>query len=99
MTETINVQKDVPTANRRINLRVRQTRGLRPVSVIGYLRALCAFIAYLVKEEVLPHEIMQRKIRIQEPETLPDLVGSLGEIGATHVEERGVCRECVEKGR
>ncbi len=30
---------------------------------------------------------------------LPDLVGSLGEIEATHVEVRGVCRACVEKGR
>ncbi len=30
---------------------------------------------------------------------LPDLVGSFGEIDATHVEVRGVCRHCVEKGR
>ncbi len=30
---------------------------------------------------------------------LPDSVGSLGEIEATHVEVRGVCRECVEKGK
>ena len=30
---------------------------------------------------------------------LPDSVGSLGEIEATHVEVRGICRECVEKGR
>lgn len=30
---------------------------------------------------------------------LPVSVGSLGEIDATHVEVRGVCRECVEKGR
>jgi Fur family transcriptional regulator, peroxide stress response regulator len=30
---------------------------------------------------------------------LPDSVGSLGEIAATHVEVRGVCRECVEKER
>ena len=30
---------------------------------------------------------------------LPDSVGSLGEIEATHVEVRGVCRECVEKRR
>jgi len=33
-----------------------------------------AFISYLVKEEILPHEIMQRKIRIQEPETLPKAI-------------------------
>jgi Fur family peroxide stress response transcriptional regulator len=30
---------------------------------------------------------------------LPDSVGSLGEIEATHVEVRGICRECIEKGR
>lgn len=31
--------------------------------------------------------------------SLPDSAGALGEIEATHVEVRGVCRECVEKGR
>jgi len=30
---------------------------------------------------------------------LPVSVGSLGEIEATHVEVRGICRECVEKLR
>ena len=30
---------------------------------------------------------------------LPDSVGSLGEIEATHVEVRGICRECLEKKR
>jgi Fur family peroxide stress response transcriptional regulator len=30
---------------------------------------------------------------------LPDSVASLGEIGATHVEVRGVCRECLKKRR
>ena len=29
---------------------------------------------------------------------LPDSVDSLGEIDATHVEVRGVCRECLKKG-
>jgi len=51
-----------------------QDRGLQPISIIGYLRALYAFIAYLVQEEILQHEIMQRKIRIQEPETLPKAI-------------------------
>ncbi len=51
-----------------------QDRGLQPVSIIGYLRALYAFLAFLVTEEILPHEIMQRKIRIQEPETLPKAI-------------------------
>ncbi|MGB3212054.1 MAG: Fur family transcriptional regulator [Desulforhopalus sp.] len=30
---------------------------------------------------------------------LPDSVNSYGEIEATHVEVRGICRECVEKKR
>lgn len=30
---------------------------------------------------------------------LPDSVGSFGKIEATHVEVRGVCRKCIEKGR
>jgi len=30
---------------------------------------------------------------------LPESVVSFGEIDATHVEVRGICRECVEKGR
>lgn len=30
---------------------------------------------------------------------LPDSIDSLGEIEATHVEVRGVCRECVGKGK
>lgn len=30
--------------------------------------------------------------------SLPDSVDSLGQIGATHVEVRGVCRECLETG-
>ena len=51
-----------------------QDRGLKPLSVIGYLRALYAFITFLVEEEVLPHDIMKRKIRIQEPEALPKAI-------------------------
>ena len=30
--------------------------------------------------------------------SLPDSVGSFGEIETTHVEVRGICRKCVEKG-
>ncbi len=31
--------------------------------------------------------------------SLPDSIGSFGKIEATHVEVRGVCRECAEKGK
>ena len=30
--------------------------------------------------------------------SLPDSIGSLGEVEATHVEVRGVCQKCVSKG-
>ena len=51
-----------------------QDRGLKPLSVIGYLRALYAFIAFLVEQEILSHQIMKRKIRIQEPDALPKAI-------------------------
>ncbi len=31
--------------------------------------------------------------------SLPDSVGSLGEIETTHVEVRGICRKCIETGK
>ncbi|MCP4340700.1 MAG: site-specific integrase [Desulfobulbaceae bacterium] len=51
-----------------------QDRGLKPLSVISYLRTLYAFIAFLVEQEVLSHQIMKRKIRIQEPDALPKAI-------------------------
>ena len=51
-----------------------QDCGLQPVSLIGYLRALYAFIAYLVKQEVIPHDLMEPKVRIQEPDALPKAI-------------------------
>lgn len=37
----------------------------------GNLRALYAFINFLVGKELLPHRILYKKIRIKEPEVLP----------------------------
>lgn len=51
-----------------------QDRGLKPVSVIAHLRALYAFIAYLAEQEILPGNIMKRKVRIQEPDALPKAI-------------------------
>ncbi len=51
-----------------------QDRGLKPISIIGYLRALYAFIAFLVNQKILPIDIMQRKIRIKEPDELPKAI-------------------------
>ncbi len=51
-----------------------QDRGLQATSVIGHLRVIYAFLVYLVKHEVVPDTIMQRKIRIKEPEPLPKAI-------------------------
>ena len=48
-----------------------QDRGLKPRSIKGRLGGLYAFLNYLVKSEVLPPEILQRKIRIKLPSSLP----------------------------
>ena len=51
-----------------------QDRGLKVVSIISHLRAIYAFVAYLVGQEVLPPEIMSPKVRMQEPDALPKAI-------------------------
>lgn len=51
-----------------------QDRGLKPVSIIFYLRVIYAFIARQVELEVIPSEIMKPKIRMQEPDALPKAI-------------------------
>lgn len=46
-------------------------RGLKINSVRGHLRSLYTFINYLVDKELLPYDILHKKIRIKEPEVLP----------------------------
>lgn len=48
-----------------------QDRGLKMQSVANHLRALYAFIVFLVEQGVLDQEILQRKIRIKLPDPLP----------------------------
>jgi len=48
-----------------------QDRGLKPRSIKSRLASLYAFFSYLVKSGVLPPEILQRKIRIKLPSSLP----------------------------
>lgn len=48
-----------------------QDRGLKTESIIHRLDALYAFIAFLVKQEVLPYTIRQHKIKLKKPESLP----------------------------
>lgn len=53
-----------------------QDRGLKVRAVKTKLTALYAFINHLVKSDILPPEILQRKIRIKIPEALPRAIDS-----------------------
>jgi integrase/recombinase XerD len=48
-----------------------QDKGLTIQSVKTKLTSLYAFINYLVKSDILPQEILERKIRLKLPEALP----------------------------
>ena len=48
-----------------------QERGLKINSVRNHLHTLYAFLQYLVDNDVLPADILQKKIRIKLPEVLP----------------------------
>ena len=48
-----------------------QDREQKPASVVNYLRAVYAFIVFLVNQGVVPHTIMQPKIKVKLPEALP----------------------------
>lgn len=49
-------------------------RGLKSNSVRNHLRALYAFIHYMVDKGLLPYDILYKKIRIREPEVLPKAI-------------------------
>ncbi|MFC1832326.1 tyrosine-type recombinase/integrase [Thermodesulfobacteriota bacterium] len=51
-----------------------QDKGLKVVSIISHLRAIYALVAYLVRQEVLTPEIMNPKVRMQEPDALPKAI-------------------------
>ena len=48
-----------------------QDRGLKPNSVNCRLRAVYAFIRFLVEKKVLGYELMERKIKVKLPDRLP----------------------------
>jgi integrase/recombinase XerD len=53
-----------------------QNRGLKPQSIVNHLRALYAFLVFLVDQGVLPQKIMERKVRIKLPDPLPRAISS-----------------------
>jgi integrase/recombinase XerD len=48
-----------------------QDRGRQPTTVSTRLRLLYAFLGYLVDREVVPPEVLKRKLRVKVPEALP----------------------------
>lgn len=51
-----------------------QERGLKMTSVKNHLHTVYAFIQYLIDHEILPLEILHKKIRIKLPEVLPKAI-------------------------
>ena len=49
----------------------QQDRGLKPLTIDGTLRSIYAFIRYLVEADLLPADLLLKKIRIQVPKPLP----------------------------
>jgi len=48
-----------------------QDRGLAPTSVHGRLRAVYAFLYFLIQRDVLHPDVLKRKLRIKLPDALP----------------------------
>ena len=48
-----------------------QDRGLKPVSVENRLRQVRTFLRYLIEGEMVPSEVLSRRISIKVPEALP----------------------------
>ena len=49
----------------------QQDRGLKPITIDGTLRSIYAFIRYLVEADLLPADLLVKKIQIQVPKPLP----------------------------
>ncbi len=48
-----------------------QDRGMKINTIIGRLRVIYAFIRFMVEQNILPTELLQKKIHIKQPEALP----------------------------
>jgi len=48
-----------------------QDKGLKVVSIISHLRVIYAFVAYLVRQQLISPELITLKVRMQEPNALP----------------------------
>ena len=51
-----------------------QDKGLKVTSIILHLRVIYAFVAYLVRQKLIDPEVIQHKVRMQEPDALPKAI-------------------------
>ena len=51
-----------------------QDKGLKVGSIISHLRVIYAFVAYLVRQKLIDPEVIQHKVRMQEPDALPKAI-------------------------
>ena len=49
----------------------QQDRGLKSVSIQTYIKRVCAFLEYLIEEEVLHPDALKKRFRIKVPDLLP----------------------------
>ena len=48
-----------------------QDRGMKINTIIGRLRVIYAFVRFMVERDILPTELLQKKIHIRQPDVLP----------------------------
>ena len=48
-----------------------QDRGMKINTIIGHLRVIYAFVRFMVERNILPMELLQKKIHIKQPKVLP----------------------------
>ncbi len=53
-----------------------QDRGMKINTIIGRLRVIYAFVRFMVERNILPTELLQKKIHIKQPEVLPRSIPS-----------------------
>ena len=63
--------KEIKRSDIAVYVEHEQERGLKINSVRNHLHTLYAFLRYLMNNDVLPADILQKKIRIKLPEVLP----------------------------
>lgn len=79
-----------------------QDRGLKPLTVDTRLRAVKAFLRFLIDDEIVDHRLLSRKITIKVPEALPRAMdpGDVGRLLSviSHVRNRAMILVLLRTG-